>query len=768
MVQLVGGVEHVIERHVLLDGGIVHRRVTASQCIVLVGQHDISFGIDGFSDGAFVHRDVGLGHEVLLLGLGELHVVPVADGVVQPVGDVVGHEGRRSAVSPHLALLLRVGIIGVEVGPYVYQFQATVGTGGNVECHVLVSAVGLRRAGVGRYGVVVDVCLAVNVPVVSWRGIGALILASLGVAVVENGVGGVYEVARRLEGLQIVRVVLVHALRLGVGVVGRDEVDGSSRRAGLAVLVAGIYVAAANARHHVDQVQLDDAGDVSPVFGLRLLAVTLLGEQLQRYARSQCYLVGALAVVAQPVCWVGTLVLVVSGGVVACHACSSAYGLHAHVAGQSAQIVYRAVYTEVVAVAAANAVHDVERHFAHAVDGIEIGGLLLGHTVAGALHHHAAAPDAGEVGALEGVHGASGVAAAHTGLNPVGLVFGAHLVVVLVNHHVAQAVPVVRVDALVLQLVVGLFALLQLHIGVVVDVRAQRVEVGAVVAHAELAVAPDQCQVAVAVEAAVAVGAYRDEVAAVDVVDGGADVGKHGGRVGRHDVVACRHIATGKNGVADGDARQVEVGPLFAVAILVLQGVQIVGGHEVALAVGMAVYGDAARDGHFAVRLDDDGTVCRQVAAVVPVAVGSLRAAAVDIAHVAAAENVAVAARHTAVAAHDVAVAAGDARCGAYLAAAHQHLGGAEYAALGLCRLAHLFAQLVVAVAATSAEDVALHLAFQHLHMRAAGDADRKRAVVTDRALTHLSQLAAAVDAALHGAAFQQDVGGADGVGVGA
>ena len=56
----------------------------------------------------------------------------------------------------------------------------------------------------------------------------------------------------------------------------------------------------------------------------------------------------------------------------------------------------------------------VERHLAYTVDGIVGVVHNLRHTVLSTLHHHAASKHSAEVGALDGVHQASGIARAHT------------------------------------------------------------------------------------------------------------------------------------------------------------------------------------------------------------------------------------------------------------------------------------------------------------------------------------------------------------------
>ena len=98
------------------------------------------------------------------------------------------------------------------------------------------------------------------------------------------------------------------------------------------------------------------------------------------------------------------------------------------VAGQRTEVVHDVVDAEVVAVDGVGrrgiSGDDrpllVERHLAHTVDGVVGVVHLLGHTVLGTLHHHAAAEHATEVGTLDGVHQTTGIDGQHTALLPVG------------------------------------------------------------------------------------------------------------------------------------------------------------------------------------------------------------------------------------------------------------------------------------------------------------------------------------------------------------
>ena len=64
------------------------------------------------------------------------------------------------------------------------------------------------------------------------------------------------------------------------------------------MFVLGIDEATAQTCLHVDQVEFDDTGDVTPVLLIQILTGTLFRRQFQVYARSQGHLVEAATVVA--------------------------------------------------------------------------------------------------------------------------------------------------------------------------------------------------------------------------------------------------------------------------------------------------------------------------------------------------------------------------------------------------------------------------------------------------------------------------------------
>ena len=116
------------------------------------------------------------------------------------------------------------------------------------------------------------------------------------------------EVAR---GLPCVLAVFTIVFSAGDGIVVLEMLVGDStfvqggqkglvltRRGTRAVYVLGIDIATADTGLHVDEVELDDTGDVAPVLLVDFRAGTLLSGQLQIDTGSQGHFVVAVSVVA--------------------------------------------------------------------------------------------------------------------------------------------------------------------------------------------------------------------------------------------------------------------------------------------------------------------------------------------------------------------------------------------------------------------------------------------------------------------------------------
>ena len=186
---------------------------------VAFAQHVAAGGIVGAVDGAVLGVEVGHGDEVLAVLVRHLVPVPPGDDIVQTVGLVLVvhpyliHQfavGILDAANLHLLRLVgRVRhIVGVEVGLHIEQLQAAVRGGGDGQRQVYGLRVGIGRAGVGRYLLIVDVDGALHVPVVGLGvvGIGELVGVVRGVAVVDDGLCGMDEVAGGLPFHLVVQV----------------------------------------------------------------------------------------------------------------------------------------------------------------------------------------------------------------------------------------------------------------------------------------------------------------------------------------------------------------------------------------------------------------------------------------------------------------------------------------------------------------------------------------------------------------------------------
>ena len=424
-----------------------------------------------------------------------------------------------------------------------------------------------------------------------------------------------------------------------------------------AVLVLGIDVAAAESRHHVDEVELYHAGDVTPVF--LFLALAALACNLQEHAGSQCHLVGAGSVVAVGKVALCPLIVIVTGSSIGRirFGVRRADGIEEHVAGEVPEEVHHAIDAEVVAVALIRLFfffgvflfaivgvflfaivivgyffrvscicHLVQRHLAHTVDGVVGEVSLRGHTVLCALQHKAAAEHAHHVGTLDGVDEAPFVDVLHFRCLPIIFIGRA----VLFENIIGRAVLFENIssckqvaDVIVYQFVAcfivvavlvcaGLLAfIVELVVGLLARIEClkfcfgkrglQSIEVSTVVGNVQFSVAIDEGQVAVAVDTADVLAADADEVEAVDVAHGCRGIAEHCGSIGIHTVATCRHVAAGKHGVIDGHASLVKIVPA---TVGLAQFVQVVLRNVVTLVVGGSVDGDAAA-GHLTVRFND-------------------------------------------------------------------------------------------------------------------------------------------------------------------
>ena len=371
----------------------------------------------------------------------------------------------------------------------------------------------------------------------------------------------------------------------------------------------------------VHQVEFDDTCDISEVF---MLCGTLLGGQFEEHTRCQCHLIVTGSGVALTTVGVGGLPLIVGGMVVGIAGVRCTYVVHTYVAGQVAQIVHRAIDTEIIAVSFVGIVGltgrrvDLhQRELTYAVDGVAVVVEYRSHTVASALQHHTTSEHAHEVGALDSVQQTSGIDRTETVLIPVGTV-----VYILLAHslvQVGQIIVFVLIDLVTYlmagigdtlfvltaikgsltgkaQTEVGTLAVGQRVIFVHLDTLLQSVVVGAVVRDVQLTIAVNQREVAAAIQSTDMFGTDSDEITAINIAQGSCGVAEDGDGVGIYLVTTHSHITAGKHGIANDDTAVIECGPLWSIRDigLAFQLVQLVGRHIVILVVGRAIDGHTA------------------------------------------------------------------------------------------------------------------------------------------------------------------------------
>ena len=317
------------------------------------------------------------------------------------------------------------------------------------------------------------------------------------------------------------------------------------------------------------------------------------------------------------------------------------------IAGQGTEEVHDAVDAKVVAmhtildvadISRANRLHLVQRYLTYTVDGVV--GVVddFGHTVLGALHHHTATEDTAEVGTLDGVHRATGIARKHTVLFPVGAIRRSigvehRIIRIPVNIHALKdrqhligcnggtySVGLARNVGTLLQALVADFVVSLLTLGESFVLRQGNrildvIEVRTVVGDVQLSVAIDKRQVAVAIQTAHTTTTNGDEVAVIDIVDGSCGIAEHRGGVGINLGGTRGGVTAGEHSIVDDDAFLVDIclaegRPCCGISRLVAQIVQIGRGNIYAFVKFLIADGDSAIG--FTPRLDQDLAVLRQ------------------------------------------------------------------------------------------------------------------------------------------------------------
>ena len=123
--------------------------------------------------------------------------------------------------------------------------------------------------------------------------IGCFILVTNIIAVINNGLRAVDEVARGLPlflgviGSGVLERLVGNSTRIQGGQNGVSL----TRTTALAMLILGIDITTTHTRLHIDEVEFYDTCDITPVFFVKSLTGTLLRGQLQIDTRSEGHLV---------------------------------------------------------------------------------------------------------------------------------------------------------------------------------------------------------------------------------------------------------------------------------------------------------------------------------------------------------------------------------------------------------------------------------------------------------------------------------------------
>ena len=203
MADVVRHVEDIVEGHGV--GGIEcrsrHGGIGCLPCCIFRRQQHGTFGHDGRAVGqrTLSSADVCLLHEVLAVFVVEEIPIPVGYGVVEVVN--LGSDEDTVRAYRGLAATGSVVVEGIEVLLHVGEEQRAVGCGSDGQRQVDGLGIGRSRTGVGGDYLVIDIDFATDVPVVCRCSTCSTVASRGGIAVVDDLLRVVDEVAGCLVGL---------------------------------------------------------------------------------------------------------------------------------------------------------------------------------------------------------------------------------------------------------------------------------------------------------------------------------------------------------------------------------------------------------------------------------------------------------------------------------------------------------------------------------------------------------------------------------------
>ena len=176
--------------------------------------------------------------------------------------------------------LTRSRVVSILVRHHVEQFHRTVRSCSDGQWDIHRLAVCVRRSGIGRDILIINIYRTLDEPVVGRNSISACVLTADVVAVVDNGLRTVYEVTRCLPR-HVGTIECEVASGNGISIQGSQSVVAMLCIRTYLMYVLGIYEATTHTWLHVDKVELNNTGDVAPVLLIQIVASALLCGQLQ-------------------------------------------------------------------------------------------------------------------------------------------------------------------------------------------------------------------------------------------------------------------------------------------------------------------------------------------------------------------------------------------------------------------------------------------------------------------------------------------------------
>ena len=254
----------------------------------IFGQQYQTFFVVGFAGLGIANGHISRIDKVRLVGDRKLRPIPVTDRIVLMISVFFNQD--TIVGSQHSIAIVFTYEISIFIGVDALQGHTAFGTGSNGKRNVDVLFVCLRRTGVTRNILIVDIEVTTDIPEVGLRIIiaivGMVVVTTAGETIVHNALGRMHKVSRSLQRLQRILVVSKVGVRNGTRVGKRKHLttlDIIVHRLGRTMFVVRIHITTTFAGFHIDQIELYHTGDGAVSF---IAIFVFFFHQFKEYPRS--------------------------------------------------------------------------------------------------------------------------------------------------------------------------------------------------------------------------------------------------------------------------------------------------------------------------------------------------------------------------------------------------------------------------------------------------------------------------------------------------